>query len=499
MFFVSSIVAFFDRIQPSLPVLQDQPFMSQASEGLADEMLTVTICCISAKLLRSPWIGSASDLDGFLQILMDLNASALQLSHSMSLEMFQAACLLCYYEFHQHPGEQSWMKIGQLTRKAYQIGLNRLDNAQKTSISSKIDPGFAEKIGEWRNIWWCVYFLDSYSNITAGTPFIIENESLSTALVVGGLENYETSDTSPKKIFLPSTTAKLWKTVREAVASSQGYLSTFTMHVVSTCLIREAGTIFRLSWQNPTMSAEHRQKAFIDDFAAFKLALPSDYLNPARNLSAEETETGHQARLICNLHIHAAGLLVHSCATETRTNPTHILESCHDIVKVFQQWNNQFCLSVDPAISFIAFLALINLECLNGSVERLPNPDVDLTSSKNILILFMQQLEPYWHITRFLLGKSYENKEFLVVLNDGTDSHATLSRLTQNFKSISSIDRAIRRLLAPLNQEWIAFMALPDEHQSEIFRKAELSQEWDYSDWEAVTASLTSSSHFRLF
>jgi hypothetical protein len=49
------------------------------------------------------------------------------------------------------------------------------------------------------------------------------------------------------------------------------------------------------------------------------------------------------------------------------------------------------------------------------------------------------------------------------------------------------MDQALGRLLAPLNSEWIAFMALPWEHQSEIFKRDEFFNEWYYNDWEAVT------------
>jgi hypothetical protein len=72
--------------------------------------------------------------------------------------------------------------IGQLTRKAYQCGLHQIDNSDRFSAFER-DSMSKDELDEWRRVWWFIYCLDSYSNITAATPFVVENDSVKTALV----------------------------------------------------------------------------------------------------------------------------------------------------------------------------------------------------------------------------------------------------------------------------------------------------------------------------
>lgn len=79
-------------------------------------------------------MGSASSVDDPVldtRVELLLSSSLLEediAGDSPSLDQFRKACLVAFYEFHQFPGHQSWMRIGRLTRMAYRIGLDRLEN-----------------------------------------------------------------------------------------------------------------------------------------------------------------------------------------------------------------------------------------------------------------------------------------------------------------------------------------------------------------------------------
>src|SRR5271170_2151044 len=96
------------------------------------------------------------------------------------------------------------MRIGQLTRKAYQCGLHQIDNHEQRPLFDCI-PASDEEAEEWRYVWWFIYCLDSYCNITAATPFVVKVDSVKTALVKTSLPNPADSrlDSTTTK-FLPS-------------------------------------------------------------------------------------------------------------------------------------------------------------------------------------------------------------------------------------------------------------------------------------------------------
>ncbi len=99
----------------------------------------------------------------------------------LSLDQFRRAYLLAFYEFHQFPGRQSWLRVGRVTRMAYRIGLDRLDRIRMLyhDWSTVSD----EDIQEWRSLWWCIYRLDTYSNLSCGTPYLIDDAFISTSFV----------------------------------------------------------------------------------------------------------------------------------------------------------------------------------------------------------------------------------------------------------------------------------------------------------------------------
>lgn len=164
-----------------------------------------------------------------------------------------------------------------------------------------------DEIEEWRSLWWCIYCLDSYCNITAATPFVVELDSVKTALV----QNFQLADrqtVSEAAIFLPAETELLWKTSKDI--TSRGGDFNFNIHIVTTTLLRGAAKLSRLWKQNPSEGLRSRFEALEHDLSTVRLSLPTRYFNLARNVLLNESSYEHHARLICILHLHASRFLL---------------------------------------------------------------------------------------------------------------------------------------------------------------------------------------------
>lgn len=332
----------------------------------------------------------------------------------MSLDTFQQACLLAFYEFHQYPGQNAWLRIGQLTRKAYQCGLHQLDNRDQCPLFDT-NPMSNDEIEEWRSLWWCIYCLDSYCNITAATPFVVELDSVKTALV----HNFQPTDgqfVSEAAIFLPAETELLWKTSRDI--TSRGGNFNFNMHIVTTTILRAAARLSRLWRQNPSERLRSRFDALEHDLSAIRLSLPPRYFNLARNALLNESSSDHHARLISILHLHASRALL-SFPVHPEGNESEWLDRwqrtlgyCEDIVLVVREWNAQQCLSVDPAVCLIISetLTIIHLQSQDvANSER--ELQARLRTHKDLLLLFLEQFAAIWYLPRFLISKQFATSE----------------------------------------------------------------------------------------
>ena len=163
--------------------------------------------------------------------------------------------------------------------------------------------------------------------------------------------------------------------------------------------------------QNPSDRQRSRFSALEDHKSAVRMALPARCLNVTRNILAKKTSSEHHSRLICILQLHAARLLVlfpgplqeDSSGWENRWQQT--VEYCENIVSVVKQWNAQLCPSVDPAICFgiraaFMILHLHGKDAANSESELLNR----FITYKDLLLLFLEQFAPIWHLPRFLIS-----------------------------------------------------------------------------------------------
>jgi hypothetical protein len=384
--------------------------MENYSNGLVPRNLVLALLLISSKVLDALNYPKYDALETCATSLLQTDVLGEELpSKVLSLDNFRQACLLAYFEFHQYPGERACTRMTQLTRKAYQCGLHQIDKED----SSHFNHGSSNdrELEEWKCVWWCIYRLDSYSNIITATPFVIEDESIMTALVTSSVDGTIDRQTSKQisNAFLSEVEA-LWKVIAKTKDCSQSF--NFNTHIITTSLLREASTARRLYKQNPVERFRSRLLNCKDHVSAVCLALPARFLDPARNALRNELPGAQHARLICILHLHAARLF-----TCTPRHPNEDLEDwlsqwqstleyAEDIVSVIMHWDSQFTSTVDPAVCFIVVqtIILLHLHSIQNSNED-TELKVRLSNYKHVLTLFLQQFAAIWNLPRFLLCK----------------------------------------------------------------------------------------------
>ena len=136
-----------------------------------------------------------------------------------------------------------------------------------------------------------------------------------------------------------------------------------------------------------------------------------------RNAFTHERASEHHARLVNVFHLSMARLLLSlmRCASRQEGNEwllswQQVLETCQDITSLSEQWNGAFSLSVDPAISFILFTALIFLN-LHKRFAAVATSAIctNIEHCENVLLLHLEQFAIAWTLPRLLI------REFITV------------------------------------------------------------------------------------
>lgn len=368
--------------------------------------VVLTIIAITAKVLKTPGLGPNFDPDTILDVLFSSGSAEDPFGEVASLDQFRKSCLLAFYEFHQFPGHHSWLRIGRLTRMAYRIGLDQIDNPVTSSISDWTLVN-SQDLEEWRYVWWCIYRFDSYSNITAGTPYLITPDCINAAFVRCPLDQIPSDIESKPKVFLSDSSEEFWKL--PSMASSSPETASFNMHNITTAALREAGFLLRLRFLKPDRT-KIRVMQLRRHLSALRLALPPNYFNPRRNALSNEPSIEHHERLVNVLHLHMCRLLLslsqpfeeHDSEWSLRWQEN--LESCQDIAAIVGEWDSTFCTKVDPAISFILFTALIFLDLhVKSDLGDVEDVRLSVDHSKTVLHLLLEQLANLWNLPRHLL------------------------------------------------------------------------------------------------
>lgn len=454
---------FFEEIHHAIPLFEKSRFLRLYDSGQLRRSLVVTITVITAKLLGPVHDWNPQDLNLCLNALLTVTQENEPVHHGQAdLERFQQECLLAYYDFHQSPGPQAWMRIARLSRKAYAVGLHQIENPEMCSAFDSV-LATDDIVEDWRFLWWCVYCLDSYSNISSGSPFIIDEQVMNTALPSRPFNEDVEAPWVPSspKLFLPDDTSELWNIAQDIVSHRK--LVGFRLHMVVTTMIRQAGTVQRIRAEKGPGRSSARIVNLKRNLASLRLALPPRYLNPARNVLNTETAPDHHVRLtnifilhMCRIILSLPGELSEG-EEDWMKDWQQALEASEDIVKIVEQWDSRFSAHVDPAICFIVFIALVMLDLHRKSkTNESLGLNTTMTQSERILLLFLEQFGSLWTLPKFLarefLGSLIFPSNFTDVVNIGVFKE--WQAVHSGNLTLAKIDHILNRIKPPLHPKF---------------------------------------------
>ncbi|OJJ67816.1 hypothetical protein ASPBRDRAFT_68554 [Aspergillus brasiliensis CBS 101740] len=449
------LTSYFDNFQDANPIFSKDFFFHCYRSSLCAEDLISSIVIITATL--TGFTANEEDLQS-LKIEVDhlLSSSILEddlVGDTPSLDHFRKAYLLAFYEFHQFPGHHAWLRIGRLTRMAYRIGLDRLDHVR--TLYSDWRNVSEDNIQEWRWIWWCIYRLDSYTNLSSGMPYLIDDATIGTALVRSkSIFHPDIMEELPHELFLPPSPENLPKMLLAASLNPETLLK--NIHTITSAILRQAGQVLRMhvvrSAQTILVEVAKAEK----HLATIRSALPSGWLNPRRNALSNESHIDYHARMVTIFHLRMAQLLLsivecgqRQYADECLIAWERILEPCQDIASVADHWDSSFCLAVDPAVCFTFFTALVFLDLHRktaapgdtSTAEHNPRHGI-LDHHITVLSFQLQHFAKIWTLPR-LLKLSFESFSQQV---SGPLSHRHIALILSHFES-------------PLHPRWLQFLS----------------------------------------
>ncbi|KAF4440222.1 hypothetical protein F53441_12364 [Fusarium austroafricanum] len=402
---------YFKSINEAIPLfsgttaISGRDIVSTCSRELAEALLLIT-----AKLLGFKFASTHFDLDSRIDQI--LSATSLQEDTAGDfppLDLFRKFCLLAFYEFHQFPGQQAWMRIGKLMRLAYWMGLDRLDMIQ--SVSTEWSSVSDRELQDWKLIWWCVYRLDSYANLSSGTPYEIDELLVNTSFIHRHDAQLSQGLVSPRRLpYTPNGLPELLLSVKRDAETTL----LFHIHLITTTLLRQFGRAMAIRYLVPHDEITTTIVSAERILSAIRLALPSNFLNPGRNAFSNETNTDHHVRLVSVLHLHMAQLLaaLTSCyylpeGDDWILSWQRVLEICQNIAGVAERWDSNYTLTVDPAVTFISFTALIFLDIHKKYTEAINMHLIsEIENCELFLLLQLEQFASHWKLPSLLIRKS---------------------------------------------------------------------------------------------
>ncbi|KAF5572706.1 glutathione-S-transferase [Fusarium pseudoanthophilum] len=341
---------YFKSINEAIPLFSEtaasnsKDTLSTCSLELTEAMLLIT-----AKLLGFKFASPNFNLHGRIDLI--LSNTTLQEDTAgdfPSLDLFRKFCLLVFYEFHQFPGQQAWVRIGKIVRLAYWMGLDRLDIIQ--SVSPEWSNVSDADIQSWRLVWWCVYRLDSYANLSSGTPYQVDERLVNTSL------NHQSqlSQGLVAPCRLPHDPRGLPDLLLCVKAGSESSLL-FNIHLIAVTVLRQFGR-----------------------------AMSMRYLVPHEILTASllDAEQGDDWTLSWQ----------------------RVLETCQNIAGVAEKWDSNYTLTVDPALSLISLTALVFLDVHKKYIECTNTQLIaEIENCELLLLLQLEQFSAHWKLPGLLI------------------------------------------------------------------------------------------------
>ncbi|KAF4950056.1 hypothetical protein FGADI_8502 [Fusarium gaditjirri] len=339
---------YFKSINEAIPLFSEaaslcsRDVLSTCSSELVEALLLIT-----AKLLGFKFASTHFNLDGRIdQILSNTSLQEDTAGDFPSLDLFRKFCLLVFYEFHQFPGQQAWVRIGKIVRLAYWMGLDRLDIIQ--SVSPEWSNVSYADLQNWKLVWWCVYRLDSYANLSSGTPYQVDERLVNTSFMHGHYQGLVSTCKLPHD---PRGLPDLLLFVKTGSESSL----LFSIHLITITVLRQFGR-----------------------------AMGMRYLVPHENLTAIllDAEQGDDWTLSWQ----------------------RVLETCQNIARIAEKWDSNYTLTVDPALSLINLTALVFLD-IHKKYTDTSNAHLisEIENCELLLLLQLEQFSAHWKLPSLLI------------------------------------------------------------------------------------------------
>jgi hypothetical protein len=425
---------------------------------------------ISAKLSRRA-LAAVTEEELSARIDRMLGTSSLRediASDSSGLDQFRQSCILSFYEFHQCPGQQAWMRVNKLARCAYWMELDQIDKMPQAS--QKWLTMSEREREEWRLVWWCIYCLDSYANVSTGMPYGIDERLISTVLPRGKVT------IGGRRLPLPYRPEGLLEMVRTVLAESPPEVAPQEINIISITALRQVGRAIHL---HAVMSAEELVP-YVQDaerrLCALRLVLPGNFFNPKRNAFAGESAPAHHFRLVTIHHILMAQILI--CIGYCRCLEEgddwlcrwqQVLELCQDVAAIAKQWNGSFCPRVDPALCIILFVSLVFLDLqLKHAVGMGNNATLqaEIAHCQTILLLLLEKFAESWTLPRLLICKSRPHSSSVGpgVAHDAPKvSFKSFNEALPSPIGYREVQAVLYRFESPLHPRWLAFLSSAEE------------------------------------
>lgn len=188
----------------------------------------------------------------------------------------------------------------------------------------------------------------------------------------------------------------------------------FVARLINTLMLRKTTNLRQMSTHNDSARFDQKWQAQSKLFAAFRLSLPPGYLNPKRDVLAGESKQSHSLRLVALIEI-ALNNIFQSLprATDPLENQSWLNSWCtaveltEDVVQIVKEWDSQMIYLAEPAIGYIAFIAMVLIQSQNRLDRRDPSLaklEERSQESWQLLKLFLHQLSNHWLLSKALYG-----------------------------------------------------------------------------------------------
>lgn len=270
------IEAFFENIQPWLPMLHRPRFLARYADRskscsddlqdlLVDEaLLLYGIFALAARFSSSEFFGDIPPIqrgDRFVEEAKSLYEQTRAIS-TPTLTYLQGCILLAFYYYTSEPCPQSWILTGVCVRIAYELDLAEIDADE---IQNLTPAAWVEK-EEMRRAWWLVWELDTFGSTMSNRPYTIDRRRMAVMFPVSDEAWF--SETPQSSLKLNTCPGMSWKSLSGGGKLDERAWFLFANYLMSLTL--------DMSQRKDEVSADEKL-TLENEINCFKLSLPASF------------------------------------------------------------------------------------------------------------------------------------------------------------------------------------------------------------------------------